>query len=81
MLSEVSDDAWQPAVARAATHQAPEASRVSDARRLSLSQETKAILYMYPQVYADLAVINWIIPREEFHDYLQALVARDSANA
>lgn len=37
-------------------------------------QETKAILYMYPQVYADLAVINWIIPREEFHDYLKALV-------
>jgi hypothetical protein len=37
-------------------------------------QETKAILYMYPQVYADLAVINWVIPREEFHDYLQALI-------
>ena len=37
-------------------------------------QETKAIMYMYPQVYADLAVINWIIPREEFHDYLRALV-------
>jgi uncharacterized protein len=37
-------------------------------------QETKAILYMYPQVNADLAVIDWIIPREEFHDYLKALV-------
>ena len=37
-------------------------------------QETKAILYMYPQVHADLSVINWIIPRQEFHDYLQALV-------
>lgn len=30
--------------------------------------ETKAILYMYPQVHADLSVINWIIPRQEFHD-------------
>ena len=37
-------------------------------------QETKAILYMYPQVHADLAVINWIIPRQDFHDYLRALV-------
>ena len=37
-------------------------------------QETKALLYMYPQVYADLSVINWIIPRAEFHAYLQALV-------
>lgn len=37
-------------------------------------QETKALLYMYPQVHADLSVINWIIPRAEFHEYLQALV-------
>ncbi len=37
-------------------------------------QETKAILSVYPQVYADLATINWIIPREEFHGYLRELV-------
>ncbi len=37
-------------------------------------EETKAILYMYPQVHADVSVINWIIPRQEFHNYLQALV-------
>jgi predicted TIM-barrel fold metal-dependent hydrolase len=37
-------------------------------------QETKAILYMYPQVYADVAVIDWIIPRAEFHEYLGALM-------
>ena len=37
-------------------------------------EETKAILYMYPQVHADLSVINWIIPRQEFHDYLEALI-------
>jgi len=37
-------------------------------------QETKAILYLYPQVYADVAVIDWIIPRAEFHDYLKALM-------
>lgn len=36
-------------------------------------QETKAILYLYPQVHADVAVINRIIPRREFHQYLQAL--------
>jgi uncharacterized protein len=37
-------------------------------------QETKAIMSVYPQVYADLAVIDWIIPREEFHEYLQGLI-------
>jgi hypothetical protein len=37
-------------------------------------QETKAILSVYPQVYVDLATINWIIPREEFHVYLRDLI-------
>lgn len=37
-------------------------------------QETKALLYIYPQLYVDVAVINWAIPREEFHAYLEALV-------
>lgn len=37
-------------------------------------EDSKAIMAEYPQVYADLAVIDWIIPREEFHDYLHALV-------
>jgi predicted TIM-barrel fold metal-dependent hydrolase len=37
-------------------------------------QETKAILSVYPQVYADLAGVNWILPREEFHSYLRELV-------
>lgn len=37
-------------------------------------QETKAILYMYPQVHADVSVIDWIIPRAEFHQYLEALL-------
>jgi predicted TIM-barrel fold metal-dependent hydrolase len=37
-------------------------------------QETKAILSVYPQVYVDLATINWIIPREEFHSYLRELI-------
>ena len=36
--------------------------------------ETKALLYMYPQVHADVSVINWIIPRAEFHAYLEGLV-------
>jgi predicted TIM-barrel fold metal-dependent hydrolase len=37
-------------------------------------EETKAIMSVYPQVYADLATINWIIPREEFHEYLRDLM-------
>jgi predicted TIM-barrel fold metal-dependent hydrolase len=37
-------------------------------------QETKAILAVYPQVYLDLATINWILPRQEFHNYLRELM-------
>jgi len=37
-------------------------------------QETKAILAVYPQVYVDLATINWILPRQEFHNYLRELM-------
>jgi len=37
-------------------------------------EETKAIMSVYPQVYTDLATIDWIIPREEFHEYLKDLI-------
>lgn len=37
-------------------------------------EATKAIMAVYPQVYADLAVIDWVIPRDEFHNYLQDLM-------
>jgi predicted TIM-barrel fold metal-dependent hydrolase len=36
--------------------------------------QTKALMQQYPQLYADIAVINWVMPREEFHEYLRALV-------
>jgi predicted TIM-barrel fold metal-dependent hydrolase len=37
-------------------------------------QETVALMSVYPQVYADLSVIDWIIPRDEFYAYLHALL-------
>jgi len=37
-------------------------------------QETKAIMSVYPQVYVDLSVIDWVLPREEFHGYLRELM-------
>ena len=33
-----------------------------------------ALLYIYPQVYVDVAVIDYILPRKEFYRYLQRLV-------
>jgi len=36
--------------------------------------EMIALMYQYPQVYADLSTITWIVPREAFHDYLSALI-------
>jgi predicted TIM-barrel fold metal-dependent hydrolase len=37
-------------------------------------QETVAIMHMYPQVYADVGVLAWSRPREEFHEYLRTLI-------
>lgn len=36
--------------------------------------EMIGLLYMHPQVYIDVAVINWVLPRKEFHRYLRRLV-------
>ncbi len=36
--------------------------------------ETIALMTQYPQVYADVSTITWIIPRPAFHRYLQRLV-------
>lgn len=33
-----------------------------------------ALLWTHPQVYVDISVINWALPREEFHRYLQRIV-------
>ncbi len=32
------------------------------------------LLYSHPQVYVDVARINWLIPRQEFHNYLRRLI-------
>ena len=36
--------------------------------------DTIAFLHAHPQVYVDLAEINWMIPRAEFHEYLRRLM-------
>ena len=33
-----------------------------------------ALLYVYPQVYVDIGVIDYILPRKEFYRYLQRLI-------
>ncbi len=37
---------------------------------------TVAIMTTYPQVYADLGVLDWAYPRDVFYEYLQRLVRR-----
>ncbi len=37
-------------------------------------EEMIALMYRYPQVYADVSTITWFIPREEFWRYLRALM-------
>jgi predicted TIM-barrel fold metal-dependent hydrolase len=36
--------------------------------------EMIALLFHHPQVYCDIAVLNWLIPKKEFHHYLQRIV-------
>ena len=36
-------------------------------------EDVKALLYAHPNVYVDVAVINWILPQKEFNNYLKAL--------
>jgi len=36
--------------------------------------EMIALLAMYPEVYAEVAGIGWLLPRKEFHRYLRGLV-------
>lgn len=31
-------------------------------------------MYQYPQLYADVSTITWVIPRTAFYDYLEALI-------
>jgi hypothetical protein len=33
-----------------------------------------ALLWAHPQVYVDISVIDWALPRAEFHSYLQRLI-------
>jgi predicted TIM-barrel fold metal-dependent hydrolase len=37
-------------------------------------EDTIHLLYQHPQVYVDISMINWTIPRKEFHRYLKTLV-------
>lgn len=39
-----------------------------------LLDEMVALLFHYPQVYCDIAVLNWLVPKKEFHYYLRRLV-------
>lgn len=36
--------------------------------------EMIAMMYQYPQLYADVSTMTWVIPRTAFYDYLEALV-------
>ena len=36
--------------------------------------EMVALMWAHPQVYVDVGVIDWALPRPEFHSYLRRLV-------
>ncbi|AVR47084.1 metal-dependent hydrolase [Christiangramia fulva] len=37
-------------------------------------EEMIAMMYQYPQLYADVSTITWVIPRTEFYNYLESLI-------
>lgn len=38
------------------------------------TEEVKALMYMHPNVYVDISVLNWLLPQQEFENYLKALI-------
>lgn len=42
--------------------------------------DTLALLYTHPQVYLEIGVIVWLLPRVEFHRYLQRIVEAGFGN-
>ncbi len=36
-------------------------------------EDLKALMYAHPNVYIDIAVVNWILPQDEFNSYLKSL--------
>jgi len=36
--------------------------------------DVKALMYAHPNLYVDIAVVNWILPQEEFNTYIKALI-------
>src|SRR5262245_30900680 len=39
-----------------------------------MSDQMVALMWAHPQVYVDTGVIDWALPRKEFHAYLRRLV-------
>ena len=37
-------------------------------------EDMKAMMYAHPQLYLDIAAIDWILPAREFHKFLEGLV-------
>jgi predicted TIM-barrel fold metal-dependent hydrolase len=37
-------------------------------------EEMIAMMYQYPQLYADVSTITWVIPRAAFYDYLKTFI-------
>lgn len=37
-------------------------------------EDLKALMYAHPNVYIDIAVVNWILPQEEFNFYIESLI-------
>ncbi len=37
-------------------------------------EEMIGLMFAHPRVYVDVSLINWLLPREEFHRYLRGLV-------
>lgn len=36
--------------------------------------DMKAFLYAHPQLYVDVGLIDWLIPRKEYHNFLKGLI-------
>jgi predicted TIM-barrel fold metal-dependent hydrolase len=44
------------------------------------TDDVKALMYAHPNLYVDIAVVNWILPKEELYAYIKSLMQAGFGN-
>lgn len=74
-LPHFSSEAGQPLHLEAVLQKHPRLRIFVENAGYPYSDQMIAMMYQYPQLYADVSTITWVIPRQAFYDYLKKFMA------